>query len=214
MRERTASRPKIRIACDYCRSRHLKCDLGEPSCNACSFADISCTRQKTVNVGGRPRGRRASIREHSRIDDCDRPPSASASCSSPHSRSHAMHTHHSNGLVVVHRPGVCRPQPDCVIYLEDAPEKRRWLGAVSSRVLLYQLIPTCEALLDNSGAFMATMKAALAFYERADNELNEPFALRTPQDLGRPKGLLRRWLDLFIGMPHVVRPPSSASSLR
>ena len=199
---------RSRISCDYCRRRHFKCDLVEPTCNACEVAEIECVRSRSARAGGRPKGSRNKPKVGAPSDTLHHP---------AQDRSRTLR--HGNGLTVVLRPRHDQPRPELVICNESSAAanagERHWLGAVSSRVLLYQLIPTCKALLGDSGAYLATMRAALAFYERADNELSQPAdMLAAPRDLRRPIAQLRHWLDIFVWMPSMVRSAQQIRSSR
>lgn len=51
---RTAERERIKLACDQCRKRKLKCDDQRP-CAACRTRDLPCTSSSLSRGPGRPR---------------------------------------------------------------------------------------------------------------------------------------------------------------
>ncbi|KAL2836709.1 hypothetical protein BJX68DRAFT_250474 [Aspergillus pseudodeflectus] len=48
-RKMRASRPKVRTGCATCKSRHKKCDEGQPSCLMCIRAGRACEYRETVD---------------------------------------------------------------------------------------------------------------------------------------------------------------------
>nr|CAG8576824.1 11300_t:CDS:2 [Entrophospora candida] len=46
----------VRIACNHCRKKHIKCDDNQPSCKNCEKKGLTCEREQKQLKRGRPPG--------------------------------------------------------------------------------------------------------------------------------------------------------------